>query len=125
MQNRALVRQLLLDLLQKQHIAVVVLLEELKVESVTDFAGEDGQELLEPCGSGCVVVCGDQALPDLLGEALVLVVENIKCDLVGDEMVGLSLDEGAQKERCGLRLPQEELAFDDFEVVELPIVRVL
>lgn len=50
MENRTLRIDLFFDLSQDQHITVVILFEELKVESVANLSSQDGFELLESLG---------------------------------------------------------------------------
>ena len=49
-ENRTLRIDLFFDLSQDQHITVVILFEELKVESVANLSSQDGFELLESLG---------------------------------------------------------------------------
>jgi hypothetical protein len=74
MQNRTLLRDLFLNLLQNKHVAMIVLLQELEVETVADFTGENAHQLLETFGLLRVPLFSMEILHDFLSEALTLVI---------------------------------------------------
>ena len=63
---------------------MVVLLEELKIESVSNLSSEDALELVKPLSLGCVPSVGLKSIHDLLSEGLVLIVEDVESNLVGN-----------------------------------------
>jgi hypothetical protein len=96
----------------------------LQVESVPDFSPEDAFKLSETFALLGVAVDRTETLNDLLGETLILVVEDVEGDLVGDEVVALvvvtrTLEESAQKDRRRLRDVQEKLTLYYLVVVEV------
>lgn len=92
---------------------MVVLLQELKVEAVSDFTSQDRLKLLESLG-----VLAGQAVHHTLGERLMLVIEDIEGNLVGNQVVCIVLNEAREEGSCGIRNVQEELALDDLIVIE-------
>ena len=77
------------DLVDQQHVSVVVFLQELEVEALVDVAFENGQDFLElaPVGD---IGCGKLACSDYcLGEGLALLLVDIEGDLVSNQVVGL------------------------------------
>jgi len=96
---------------------VVVLLQELQVKAVSDFTSQDALEL----GQSSVVATflGGQGIEDLLGEDLVFVVQNIKSNLVCNQVVSLILHKPREQYGCSLRNVQEELALDNLIVVKV------
>ena len=74
MQHRALLRYLLFDLLYNQHITVIVLLEELKIQAVAHLTSEDALELFKALCLLRVTVNCLEVLHNFLCETLTLVV---------------------------------------------------
>lgn len=111
---------LLFNILQDQHISMVVLLQELEVKSVTDLSSKNRFDLFDSLWLGMTLAC--QMLKNLSREVLVLIVNDIEGNLVCNKVVIFWVQQFTKEDGSGVRNVQEELALVDLEVVESAFV---
>ena len=116
----------LLDTLDDLNIGVIVLLQELEVESVSHFTLENGGDLGESLLGACLIFIliltdlGVKQLQNFCLERLVLFVTDVESDLVGIKVsIILSLGQFFQKGSSSLWLLQIELTLCNLVVIKV------
>lgn len=103
---------------------MIVLLKELKIQSITDLASQYCLQLLKSLSLHGIPILDLQSFHDLWREFLVLIIQHIKRNLICNQVVALlliagGLNESAEEFGAGLGDVQEELALHDLIVVEV------
>jgi len=125
MDDGAFLRDLLFNFVHEEGVGVVVFLQELEVESVSDLSGQDLLELPHPGFLLMLALLTLEVGDDFVLEGLVFFVTDVEGDLVGDEVVVIIIDELPQQDGRRLRQPQEELALANLEIVKVSSLLVL
>ena len=115
-------------MVDQKHISVIVLFQELEIESVCDLSLQDLLQLGEPFLLGaCVELRCEQCL-DLGSVGLTLLFDNIEGNLESDKVLILLLgaDQLLEQDGSALWKIKVELALGDLEVVSaIPESRLL